>query len=164
MPASITQRSPHDAVARRDGVTLGEGDIRGQVQQLVLRQQRFERFLARQLGVDAPGLETMDYLISDGTSTPTELARRTGLSTAAMTLVLNRLEGAGHVHREPHPSDGRKLVVTPAERSREQAEQLVQPLVAGMESVIAALSPAERETVERFLVAVIAAYDNATVR
>ena len=106
----------------------------------------------------------MDYLISEGTSTPTELARRTGLSTAAMTLVLNRLEEAGHVHRDRHPSDGRKLVVTPDERSAHHAEQLVQPLIAGVESAIAALSPSERDTVESFLVAIIAAYDNATAR
>ncbi len=140
------------------------GDLRAQVQQLTLRQQKFERALARELAVDAAGLETMDYLISAGTSTPTELARRTGLSTAAMTLVLNRLEVAGHVQRDRHPSDGRKLIVTPAHRSTEQAEQLVRPLIAGVESVIAALSPAERDAVEKFLTGVIAAYDEATVR
>lgn len=159
----VASTAPHSASARRQGASVPPGDIRGQVQQLTLLQQRFERSLARELAVDAAGLETMDYLISSGTSTPTELARRTGLSTAAMTLVLNRLEQAGHVRRERHPSDGRKLVVTPAERSAHQAEHLVEPLIAGVESAIAALTPAERQTVETFLAGVIDAYDRATV-
>lgn len=153
----------HSAAARRVGAVPPAGDIRGHVQQLTLRQQRFDRFLSRELAVDHAGLETMDYLISDGSSTPTELARRTGLSTAAMTLVLNRLEQAGHVRRERHPSDGRKLVVTPAERSADQAEHLVEPLIAGVETVIAGLTAEQHHTVEAFLAALINVYDRATV-
>ena len=158
-----TYVNSHSATARRVGITPAPGDIRAQVQQLTLRQQRFENSLSRQLAVDTAGLETMDYLISDGASTPTELARRTGLSTAAMTLVLNRLEQAGHVRRERHPSDGRKLIVTPAARSADQAEHLVEPLISGIESVISTLDTEERHTVETFLRGLIAAYDQATV-
>ena len=104
--------------ARRDGRPLPDDDIRARVQQVAVRQQKFERYLARELAVDAVGLEAMDHLITIGSATPTELARRLDISTAAMTLVLNRLEAAGHVRRERHPSDGRKLVVTAAEESR----------------------------------------------
>jgi len=111
--------------------------------------------------VDTAGLETMDYLISDGSSTPTELARHAGLSTAAMTLVLNRLEEAGHVTRAPHPSDGRKLVVTPSDRSSARARELVAPLVDGLRQAVDALTPREREAVSTFLTAVLAVYDRA---
>jgi len=153
--------SDHGAAARRGGARPAPRDIRAQMQQLTLQQQRFDHSLAGQLAVDAAGLETMDYLISDGSSTPTELARHAGLSTAAMTLVLNRLEEAGHVTRAPHPSDGRKLVVTPSDRSSARARELVAPLVDGLRQAVDALTPHEREAVSTFLTAVLAVYDRA---
>lgn len=147
--------------ARRDGRSLPEDDIRARVQQVGVRQQRFERHLARALDVDAAGLEAMDHLISHGQSTPTELARRLEISTAAMTLVLNRLESAGHVTRERHPSDGRKLVVTAAERSSDRAYDLVLPLIEGIEDVVAGMDATERATVQVFLDRLIGIYDDA---
>jgi DNA-binding MarR family transcriptional regulator len=104
----------------------------------------------------------MDHLIALGPSTPTELAARLDISTAAMTLVLNRLESAGHVRRERHPTDGRKLVVTAAERSVGEARDRILPLIEGVEELISSLNADERETVGRFLDRLLAVYDGAT--
>lgn len=79
-----------------------------------------------------------------------------------MTLVLNRLEGAGHVRRERHPSDGRKLVVTAAERSSDRAYDLVLPLIEGIECIVDDLDPAERATVQTFLDRLIGVYDGVS--
>ncbi|WP_436535506.1 MarR family winged helix-turn-helix transcriptional regulator [Actinoplanes sp. HUAS TT8] len=137
-----------------------EGDIRARIQQLTLRQQRFERRIARDLGVDRPGLEAMDHLISAGPTSPTDLARRLDISTAATSLVLNRLEASGHIRRERHPTDGRKLVVTASEPSADEAHRLVAPLIGGVEDLIATLSDQESATVLKFLDALIQVYDN----
>ena len=149
------------AAARRDGRQLPDGDIRARVQQLHIRQQRFERQLARLLQVDAAGLEAMDHLISTGPATPTELARRLEISTAAMTLVLNRLEAAGHLWRTRHPSDGRKLVVTADEESTEQVHRAVGPVIDGVEDLIAAMDDDERRAVSGFLDGLLKLYDEA---
>ncbi|MFZ7088806.1 MarR family winged helix-turn-helix transcriptional regulator [Curtobacterium sp. RRHDQ10] len=148
--------------ARRDGRPLPDDDIRARVQQVAVRQQRFERHLAAALDVDATGLEAMDHLITVGPATPTELARRLEISTAAMTLVLNRLEARGHVTRARHPSDGRKLVVTAVERSSDLAYEHVLPMIEGIEAVIADMSAPERATVQSFLDRLIEVYDAAT--
>lgn len=140
---------------------MPDDDIRARVQQVGVRQQRFERHLARALDVDPAGLEAMDHLISHGPSTPTELARRLEVSTAAMTLVLNRLETAGHVRRDRHPSDGRKLVVTAAEQSSDRAYDLVLPLIDGIEDAVAGMDATERATVQAFLDRLIGIYDDA---
>lgn len=159
-PAGRGNRRDREA-ARRDGRDLPEDDIRARVQQVSVRQQRFERHLAGQLGVDAAGLIAMDHLISTGPTTPTELARRLEISTAAMTLVLNRLEAQEHVRRERHPSDGRKLVVTAAQASADLAHRHVLPVIEGVEALIESLDGQERATVQRFLDGLIAVYDDA---
>jgi len=141
---------------------LPPDDIRARVRQVTVRQQRFERHLARALEVDAAGLAAMDHLIETGPATPTELAHRLEVSTAAMTLVLNRLEAAGHVRRDRHPSDGRKLVVTAVDRSSDRAYDLVQPLIDGIEDLVAGMDAGQRAAVETFLDRLIAIYDDAT--
>lgn len=148
--------------ARRDGRALADDDIRARVQQLGVRQQRFERHLAAELGVDPAGLEAMDHLISSGSATPTELARRLGISTAATTLVLNRLETAGHIRRDRHPTDGRKLIVRAEPASADRAFSHVLPMIEGVEDLIAGMSPAERSAVQTFLERLIGIYDDAT--
>lgn len=160
-PSWRSDRSAREA-ARRDGRPLPADDIRARVQQLTIRQQRFDRYLASELGVDAPGLEAMDHLIAAGPATPTELARRLGISTAATTLVLNRLEEAGHIRRDRHPSDGRKLIVTAAQSSADRAYARVLPMIEGVEQLIEGLSAPERATVQKFLDGLVAVYDQAT--
>lgn len=127
-----------------------------------MRQQRFERSLAKRLAIDAHGLEAMDNLIALGPLTPTELAHRLDISTAAMTLVLNRLEDAGHIRRERHPNDGRKLLVIASEASADQAQNMVLPLVEGVEALIASMSTFEREIASRFVDELIRLYDEST--
>jgi len=53
-----------------------------------------------------------------GTSTtPHEVAEHLGISTAATTVLLDRLMTAGHVERRPHPTDGRRKIVVPTPRA-----------------------------------------------
>lgn len=152
------------SAARYDGRTPADGDIRARVQQIAVRQRRFERYLTGGLGVDHAGLHTMDQLISGGPATPTQLAEAVQVSTAAMTLVLNRLEAAGHVRRDRHPSDGRKLVVTAAPDSAERAHDLVLPLIDGVEQLVATMTAADRRVVVDFLDQLIGIYDSATAQ
>lgn len=152
--------------ARRAGVGSVSGgvggDLRAKVQQIAIRQQRFEQHLAAELEVDRAGLEALDHLMTTGPATPTELARLLGVSTAAMTLVLNRLESAGHLRRDPHPSDRRKLIVTASDETSQRAYDHVAPLIQGVESLIESLAEADRGVVEDFLDGLLAAYDQAT--
>ncbi|MFD6164228.1 MarR family winged helix-turn-helix transcriptional regulator [Oerskovia sp. NPDC060287] len=139
-----------------------QGPIRDQLRNLTRRQQRFERYLGRQMHVDPAGLAVMDHLVSAGPATPTELARELSTSTAAMTLVIDRLADGGHVSRQPHPSDRRKVLVTPAEHWEEDAFEHVGPLVVELGRIAESLTAQEQATVVTFLERAVAAYDHAT--
>ncbi|HLI06811.1 MAG TPA: MarR family transcriptional regulator [Ktedonobacteraceae bacterium] len=53
-------------------------------------------------------MQVIDILDSTGTVTAGQLADLTGLTTGAITGMLNRLEEAGLVRRERDPNDGRR--------------------------------------------------------
>jgi DNA-binding MarR family transcriptional regulator len=56
-------------------------------------------------------MQVIDLLESSGPSTAGQLADLTGLTTGAITGMLNRLEGTGLVRRERDPNDGRRVIV-----------------------------------------------------
>jgi len=76
-------------------------------------------------------------------------------------VVVDRLAALGHVHREPHAHDRRKVVVVPSPASAQAAFETLIPMLAGISGVASRLSESDRETVERFLADVIAVYSAA---
>ena len=79
------------------------------------------------------------------------IAAHLGISTAATTKLLDRLERRGHVKRHPHPSDRRALVIAVTPATKEAAIATVGRHQARRFYAAARLSPAEREVVTRFL-------------
>ena len=67
---------------------------------------------ADRIGINATDLNCLNILSFSGHMTAGELARATGLTTASITGVIDRLEEAGYVSRERDPSDRRRVVVT----------------------------------------------------
>lgn len=131
------------------------------ITQILALQQRLRRRMQDALAVDAAGLNTMIHLAGVGSDSPTAIAGNLQASTAATSLVLNRLEAAGHVSRRPHPDDRRKVVVAPAPQSLAAAYEVVRPIIDGIDQASAALTPAERSTVAEFLAAVVQVYEEA---
>ncbi len=125
------------------------------IQQL---NDEFSRHLRSHLTVNATDLDAMQHLIVSGALSPGELAKRLGLSSAAITTVVDRLEQAGHAERRPHPTDRRALLVVPSQASVGRALGEVLPMAASIDSVLDDFSDAEQTAISRYLEAVIAAY------
>ena len=67
---------------------------------------------AERIGINATDLNCLNIVALAGPMTAGELARATGLTTASITGVLDRLEEGGFVRRERDPKDRRRVIVT----------------------------------------------------
>jgi DNA-binding MarR family transcriptional regulator len=67
--------------------------------------------MAERLGINSTDLECLDIIILQGPVSAGELARDSGLTSGAITGVIDRLQRAGLTERESDPSDRRKVVV-----------------------------------------------------
>lgn len=65
------------------------------------------------LSIAPTDLLCMCLLRLHGPATPGWLAEMTGLTTGAVTGVVDRLERAGYAHREADPEDRRRVIVKP---------------------------------------------------
>jgi DNA-binding MarR family transcriptional regulator len=75
-------------------------------------------------------MQVMDILETSGPATAGQLADLTGLTTGAITGMLNRLEETGLVRRERDPNDGRRVIVRLAQGKDERHE--IEPIFASL--------------------------------
>jgi len=106
--------------------------------------------LARRLGLSETEAQAVEHLM-DSPMGPVELSRRLGLTSAAGTLLVRRLEQAGHVVREPHTTDQRRVMVRTTPHSEEQVLGAILPLVADLEAAADGLDADQQRTVEAYL-------------
>jgi DNA-binding MarR family transcriptional regulator len=81
----------------------------------------FRNAMSEWVGINATDMECLRLLFLRGISTPSELARHTGLTSGATTAMLDRLEKAGFIERRPNPEDRRGTLIVPAKSGAEKA-------------------------------------------
>jgi DNA-binding MarR family transcriptional regulator len=120
--------------------------------------EEFEAHLGRELTVNSTDLKAMEHLIMSGPLGPTELARRLGISTAAVTSVVDRLESLGHASRTQHPTDRRGVVVVPSPASVRRAMGALMPMIMGIDGVLDDFTETQQAVIEDYLTRVVTAY------
>ena len=73
----------------------------------------FSQAVADGASMNPTDLESLDTLVRHGPMTAGRLAEMTGLTTGAITGLVDRLERRGYARREPHPTDRRSVIVKP---------------------------------------------------
>lgn len=86
--------------------------------------------------------------------TPAMLGAQLGLSSGAVTYLLDRLERGGHVVRSKDPRDGRRVLLHYADHGREVVGEFFGPLGFHQHAALAAFDDEEIETARRVLRAV----------
>ena len=102
--------------------------MRGASAQSVLVSQA----TADRLGMSQTDLECLDVLGLHGPITAGRLAELTGLTTGAVTGLVDRLEAAGYVRRERDPGDRRRVIVRPLPEAIERIGPLYAPMAREM--------------------------------
>ena len=99
--------------------------------------------IARRVGVNSTDLECLDLILMSGPSTAGEIARHTGLTSGAVTGLIDRLERLGLVERTADAADRRKVLVRVREDKIGPIAQLYAPLEKAMQSLLAGYSKEE---------------------
>lgn len=112
----------------------------------------FRNAMGRKLGLNITDSQCLSILGIKGTSTPTELARYTGLTTGSATAMLDRLEKASFIKRHPNPKDRRGVLI---EINHQKSAETMKPMVAGIQKahreLLASYSAEELEIIADFL-------------
>lgn len=124
----------------------------------VLRNASYEQALADRLGMNVTDLRCLELVIGEPGLSAGRLAEQTGLTTGAVTGVLDRLERAGYVERRADPNDRRRAVIEATAAADLVARELgrIDETVA---SVLGNYSRGEQKAIRDFLDAAAAAVE-----
>ena len=107
--------------------------------------------VAERLALHPTSWECLSLLLQHGPMTAGQVAEMTGLTTGAVTAVIDRLESAGFVCRRRDDQDRRRVIVEPLPAALENAMPLFAPMLADMGRLNARYSEAELATVVQCL-------------
>jgi DNA-binding MarR family transcriptional regulator len=113
----------------------------------------FTHAIASHIGLSATEFECCDILGRVGAVPAGRLAELTGLTTGAITGIIDRLERAGYARREPDPTDRRRVIIHPVKDSQATATiiALYQPLAKSFGQLTAAYTDQQLATVLDFI-------------
>jgi DNA-binding MarR family transcriptional regulator len=129
----------------------GARDASRFLRQILVTNHELEKALQHYLDVNSTDLDAMQHLMMSGSLSPSELADRLGISTAATTLAVDRLVKVGHVSREAHPTDRRKLLVVPAPSSVRKAMGGLLPMIKETDALLDNYTESEQAAITDYL-------------
>src|SRR5882672_9802699 len=110
----------------------------------------FGQTVANVTGISGSDLECLDFLNLEGRVTAGRLAELTGLTTGAITGVVDRLEKAGLVRRERDEADRRKVFIATVPENVARIGRFYVPMQQAMHKLWSTYSEAELQLLLRF--------------
>lgn len=118
---------------------------------ILILNREVEKQLGRELTVNSTDLDVMQHLMQSGPLSPSTLAKRLGISTAAVTVAIDRLVNLGHVSRQPHPTDRRRLLVVPTPDSSRRAMENLLPMIREVDALMSLYTEGEQKAITDYL-------------
>jgi len=86
----------------------------------------FHQVIASQLGLNPTDHKCLEMILKNEPVTAGRIAEFTGLTTGAVTGVIDRLEKVGFVNRQQDPNDRRRIII---QVNKQKAEESIHPLL-----------------------------------
>lgn len=118
-----------------------------------------ELALARRMRLGATDLAAMSQLaFANHPVGPGWLSHQLGMTPAAATELVDRLERAGHLARERDTTDRRRVRLVATESAIQEVGGRLEPLLRALDRTAVGCTAAERVVIRRFLAALIEVY------
>jgi DNA-binding MarR family transcriptional regulator len=126
----------------------------------------FHEAIASHLGISATEWKCLGVLTQMQPATAGRLAQSTGLTTGAITGILDRLERAGFVRREPNPNDRRSVLIRSLREKeiQDKVAPVFQSLQNAMTELSRSFSPSELAAIHDYFSQTIEALRSETAK
>jgi DNA-binding MarR family transcriptional regulator len=96
----------------------------------------FRRVVGQKFGINDTDMECFGAIFYQKLATPSMLSRYAGLSSGATTAMLDRLESAGLIERQPHPQDRRSTIIVISKRGAAKVKPLFASLRSAQDKIV----------------------------
>jgi len=127
------------------------GQVAGALRALSTEIDRLDQAAADRYGLNRTDMRALDITGRAGPLAPTELARLLGFTTGGVTTVLDRLERAGYIRRQPDPADRRRQVVQITEVTAARDREVFGDLIRQTSDMLATYTDDQLAVIRDFL-------------
>jgi DNA-binding MarR family transcriptional regulator len=127
------------------------GQVAGGLRALSTEIDRLDQAAADRYGLNRTDMRALDILGRSGPLAPTALARMLDFTTGGVTTVLDRLEKAGYIRRQPDPGDRRRQLIETTEATAARDEEVFGDLLRGTRDLLADYTDDELVVILGFL-------------
>ena len=138
--------------SRREEV-IAEGGLAFRAYQT--SNDNYDQAIADHLGMNRTDMRCVDLIDQAGGMTAGELAKAAGLTSGAVTAVIDRLEKAGMAKRVADPTDRRRVRIEVTPRLWELTGPLLMPFIEESQAILVDYTTEELERFAEFLRRVI---------
>jgi DNA-binding MarR family transcriptional regulator len=107
--------------------------------------------MAERLGINSTDLECLDIVVMQGPVSAGDLGRASGLTSGAITGVIDRLHRAGLAKREPDPVDRRKVLVRVPPAVLQRILPIGEPMGRAAQAILSSYDDCELALILDFL-------------
>ena len=125
-----------------------------EVRRFIARALLFNLKVADEVGLNGTDMQCLNLLQLQGSATPGEFARWAFLTTGGVTVVLDRLEKAGYLRREPNPQDRRSSIIRPVRSKFRKLEALYQSKGQALRQALSAYPEGDLQVILDFFLRV----------
>ena len=126
----------HDTIELKQQVVLG-------ARAYGIGSVLFRHIIGQKFGINDTDMECFSAIFYQKLATPSMLARYTGLSSGATTAMLDRLEKAGLIERQPNPQDRRSTIIVISKSGAAKAGPLFASLRAAQDKIVSSYTEQE---------------------
>ena len=127
------------------------GQVADGLRALSTEIDRLDQAAADRYGLNRTDMRALDITGRYGPLAPTELARLLGFTTGGVTTVLDRLERAGYIRRQPDPADRRRQVVQITEATAGRDREVFGDLIRQTSDLLATFTDDQLAVIRDFL-------------
>lgn len=137
-----------DAVGRYTGVG---SPVTRALRDLLRTYDDLQRHVADELHLGRNDVAALEHLIGRSELGPAGLASLLGITTASATVLVDRLEKAGHVERRRHSHDRRRKQLVVTDQAQDEVFAALKPLFEMHRDIDAGYSAEEQAVIESYL-------------
>lgn len=119
-----------------------------------------QRHIADALHLGLNDVAALEHLLRRADLGPADIASLLGMSTASATVLIDRLETAGHVERRPHSTDRRRKQLVVTQHAQNEMLRALQPVFDMHKDIDQHYSDEEQAVIASYLQRVSRSYED----
>lgn len=154
----MTSSIPPVAPGGAERFGAGASDLTHSLRTVLNSFNDLQRHVAHQLDLGLNDVAALEHLLARSDLGPADLASLLGMTTASATVLVDRLEKAGHVQRQSHSQDRRRKQLVVTEHAKNEVFRALRPLLMIHSEIDTHYDDQERAIIDSYLQRVSQSY------